>query len=49
MQLKLRLISKEEAMTSNLRTMLTRSIGQHPTIQVDYSRSVLQSRDILIQ
>jgi serine/threonine-protein kinase len=49
MQLKLRLISKEEAMASNLRTMLTRSIGQHPTIQVDYSRSVLQSRDILIQ
>ena len=49
MQLKLSLISKEEAMASELRTVLTRSIGQHPTIQVDYSRSVLRSRDVLIQ
>jgi serine/threonine protein phosphatase PrpC len=49
MQLKLRLISREEAMASELRTMLTRSIGQHPTIQVDYSRSALQNRDVLIQ
>jgi serine/threonine-protein kinase len=49
MQLKLSLISKEEAMASDLRTVLTRSIGQHPTIQVDYSRSVLRSRDVLIQ
>jgi serine/threonine-protein kinase len=48
-QLKMNLISKEEAMASELRTMLTRSIGQNPTIRVDYSRSVLRERDIVIQ
>jgi serine/threonine protein phosphatase PrpC len=49
MQLKMRLISREEAMSSDLRAMLTRSIGQNPTIQVDYNRSVLRSRDVIIQ
>jgi len=49
MQLKMNLISKAEALTSDLRTLLTRSIGQNPTIQVDYSRSVLRNRDIVIQ
>jgi serine/threonine protein phosphatase PrpC len=48
-QLKLNLISREEAVASELRGVLTRSIGQHPTIQVDCSRSVLRGRDILIQ
>ncbi|HEV3217163.1 MAG TPA: protein kinase [Vicinamibacterales bacterium] len=48
-QLKMSLISKEEAMASELKAMLTRSIGQHPTIRVDYSRSVLRERDIVIQ
>jgi serine/threonine protein phosphatase PrpC len=48
-QLKLSLISKEEAMASELKAMLTRSIGQNPTIRVDYSRSVLRERDIVIQ
>lgn len=49
MQLKMSLISKEDAMASELRGVLTRSIGQHPTIQVDYGRSVLRSGDIVVQ
>ena len=49
MQLKMSLISKEDAMASELRGVLTRSIGQNPTIQVDYARSILRSRDIVIQ
>jgi serine/threonine protein phosphatase PrpC len=48
MQLKMNLISKAEAMTSDLRTLLTRSIGQAPTIQVDYSRSLLRNRDVVV-
>jgi serine/threonine protein phosphatase PrpC len=49
MQLKMNLISKAEAMSSDLRTLLTRSIGQHPTVQVDYSRSLLRNGDVIIQ
>jgi serine/threonine protein phosphatase PrpC len=49
MQLKMKVISREEAMTSEMRGMLTRSIGQNPTVQVDYSRSVLHAHDVLIQ
>jgi serine/threonine protein phosphatase PrpC len=49
MQLKMSLISKEDAMASDLRGVLTRSIGQNPTVQVDYARAVLRSRDIVIQ
>jgi serine/threonine protein phosphatase PrpC len=49
MQLKMSLISKEDAMASELRGVLTRSIGQNPTIQVDYARSILRGRDIVIQ
>jgi serine/threonine protein phosphatase PrpC len=49
MQLKMRLISKQEAATSDLRTMLTRSIGQHPTVQVDYNRLALRNADLVVQ
>jgi serine/threonine-protein kinase len=49
MQLKMSLISEAEAQTSELRTLLTRSIGQNPTVQVDYSRSTLRNRDVVIQ
>ena len=49
MQLKMKVISRQEAATSDLRGMLTRSIGQNPTIQVDYSRSVLHAGDVVIQ
>jgi serine/threonine-protein kinase len=49
MQVKMNLISKEEAMSSDLRTMLTRSVGQNPTVQIDYSRAILRDHDIVIQ
>jgi serine/threonine protein phosphatase PrpC len=49
MQLKMKVISRDEAMTSDLRGMLTRSIGQNPTVQMDYSRSRLHVRDIVVQ
>jgi serine/threonine-protein kinase len=49
MQLKMSLISKAEAMSSEFRHMLTRSIGQAPTVQVDYSRHVLRDGDVIVQ
>ena len=49
MQVKMSLISKEDAMASELRGLLTRSIGTNPTVQVDYSRAVLRSGDIVVQ
>jgi serine/threonine protein phosphatase PrpC len=49
MQVKMSLISKEEAMSSDLRAMLTRSIGQNPTVQVDYNRAILRDHDTVIQ
>jgi serine/threonine protein phosphatase PrpC len=49
MQLKMKVISQVEAMTSELRGMLTRSIGQNPTVQVDYNRSALHVNDIVVQ
>jgi serine/threonine protein phosphatase PrpC len=49
MQLKMSLISKAEAASSDMRNMLTRSIGHDPTVQVDYSRHVLRSGDIVVQ
>ena len=35
-QLKLGLISEQEALRSQMRSMLTRSIGKEPTVQVDF-------------
>jgi len=49
MQVKMSLISKDEAASSDLRAMLTRSVGLNPTVQVDCSRSVLHSHDVVIQ
>jgi len=49
MQLKMNLITKAEAMTSELRSMLTRSLGSNPTVQMDYSRALLRTKDIVIQ
>jgi len=49
MQLKMSLISKEDAAASELRGVLTRSLGQNPTIQVDYARSLLRDHDAVIQ
>jgi serine/threonine-protein kinase len=49
MQVKMSLISKQDAMNSELRGVLTRSIGANPTVQVDYSRAILRSGDIIVQ
>ncbi len=49
MQVKMSLISKQDAMNSELRGLLTRSIGANPTVQVDYSRAVLRNGDIVVQ
>jgi len=48
MQLKLGLISKTEAMSSDLRSVLTRTLGQNPMLQVDFSKSTLNRRDCVI-
>src|SRR5439155_778320 len=48
MQRKLGLISQEDAMSSELRSVLTRSLGQNPIVQVDFAKSALQNRDCLI-
>ena len=49
MQVKMSLISKQDAMNSELRGLLTRSIGANPTVQVESSRAVLRSGDIVVQ
>jgi serine/threonine protein phosphatase PrpC len=49
MQRKLNLISDQDAQASELRSLLTRSIGSNPTIQVDYSRAMLHNGDIVVQ
>jgi serine/threonine-protein kinase len=49
MQLKLGLITEQEAMVSQLRSLLTRSVGQDLTIQVDYFTVKVNRGDYLIQ
>ncbi|MGD0099949.1 MAG: protein kinase [Acidobacteriota bacterium] len=49
MQLKLGLISEQEAMVSQLKSLLTRSIGHDLTIQVDYFNVKVNRGDYLIQ
>jgi serine/threonine protein phosphatase PrpC len=48
MQLKLGLISKEDAMLSDLRSVLTRTLGQNPIVQVDFAKSPLINRDCIV-
>ena len=48
MQLKLGLISREDAMASDLRSVLTRTLGQSPIVQVDFARSTLYGRDCIV-
>src|SRR2546426_10524763 len=48
MQRKLGLISQEDAMSSELRSVLTRSLGQNPIVQVDFAKSALMNRDCVI-
>ena len=49
MQVKLGLISPQEAATSDMRCVLTRSIGKDPTIQVDYYTVQVNRGDYLVQ
>jgi serine/threonine protein phosphatase PrpC len=48
MQRKLGLISEEDAMSSEFRSVLTRSLGQNPIVQVDFPKSTLTNRDSVI-
>jgi protein phosphatase len=48
MQRKLGLISQEDAMASELRSVLTRSLGQNPIVQMDFAKSALTNRDSII-
>ena len=49
MQLRLGLISPQEAATSDMRCVLTRSLGKDPTIQVDYYTVSVNRGDCLLQ
>jgi serine/threonine-protein kinase len=49
MQLKLGLITEQEAMTSQFRNLLTRSVGKEPMVQVDYYAATLHPGDWLVQ
>lgn len=49
MQLKLGLISAQEAAASDMRCLLTRSIGKEPTIQVDLYTVRVNQGDFLVQ
>jgi len=48
LQLKMGLISERDAMNSPMRSVLTRSIGQDPTIRVDYYNLTITERDRLV-
>ena len=49
MQVKMGLLSEHEAATSDMRTMLTRLVGQNPTVQVDFNKVPLHEGDVLVQ
>ncbi len=48
-QLKLGLVTVDEAMSSSLRSVLTRSVGQEPTTKVDYHSVTVSAGDIIVQ
>jgi serine/threonine-protein kinase len=48
-QLKLGLITVDEAMNSQMRSVLTRTVGQEPTIRVDYHTISVHGGDIVVQ
>ncbi len=48
-QVKLGLVSEAEALHSPMRSMLTRSIGKDPIVQVDFSRTVVGRGDVIVQ
>ena len=49
MQVKMGLLSEHEAATSDMRTMLTRLIGQNPTVQVDFRKALVHEGDVVVQ
>ncbi len=49
MQLRLGLISPQEAATSDMRCVLTRSLGKDPTVPVDYYTIQVDTGDYLVQ
>jgi serine/threonine-protein kinase len=48
LQVKLRLISDQEARASRLRSMLTRSLGPEPIVQSDFKRLKLMAHDRIV-
>ena len=48
-QLKLRLMSEQEARASHLRSMLTRSVGNEPIVRFDYKRVAAMRDDRFLQ
>jgi serine/threonine-protein kinase len=48
-QLKLGLITVEDAMNSRMRSVLTRSVGQEPTLRADYHTVTVNRGDIVVQ
>lgn len=49
MQLKMGLISEREAMTSDLRSMLTRTVGQNMSVAPDFSTVKIYKDDVIVQ
>jgi serine/threonine protein phosphatase PrpC len=47
-QVKLGLISEQEALTSDMRSMLTRSVGKDPVVQVDATTAVVHRGDRVV-
>jgi serine/threonine protein phosphatase PrpC len=48
-QLKLGLINVHDAMSSPMRSVLTRTVGQEPTIRVDYHTVTVARGDVIVQ
>lgn len=48
-QLKLGLVTASDALSSPMRSVLTRSVGQEPTLRVDYHSLTVARGDILVQ
>jgi serine/threonine-protein kinase len=48
-QLKLGLITVQDAMNSDMRSVLTRTVGQEPTLRVDYHTITVNRGDVIVQ
>ena len=49
LQVKMGLLSEHEAAHSDMRTMLTRLVGENPTVQVDFGKALLHEGDFVVQ